>query len=85
MPKYKVFVYPIVCVGIEEVEADTPEDACEKAEKMVNFDDLFDGLPISAPVTGVSYADDVDGYLVDFENDPEHELTTRYDHKCRPL
>ena len=85
MPKYHVHVYPIVRVLVEDVEADSPEEACEKAEAKYNWDIVVHKPPFDSSGLRVEFADDMDGFLVDFENDPDHELTTRYDHKYRPI
>mgnify|MGYP001603246573 CR=1 FL=1 len=61
MPKYHVHVYPVFRVRVPDVEADSQEEACEKAEQAVNFAQ-FDQL-------GFEYADGVDGFLVDTEQE----------------
>jgi hypothetical protein len=77
MPKYHVHVYPVVRVPVADIEADSPEEACQKAEQAIDFSNLF-----SQP--GTEYADDIDGFLVDEEGDPEHKLSAWYDGEYRP-
>jgi hypothetical protein len=86
MPKYHVHVYPIVRVEVRDVEADSQEEACRKAEQI--FNGLFNNdarMGRIRPVTCVEYADDLDGFLVDEDGDTEHERSTWYDDNYKPL
>jgi hypothetical protein len=72
MPKYQVHVYPVVRVLVPDIEADSPEEGCQKAEQALDFNNLF-----SQP--GIEYADDIDGFLVDEDGDTEHHRSASYD------
>jgi hypothetical protein len=69
---------------VSDVEAENQEEACKKAEAMVEFDQLFTNLA-GHNVYSVEYADDLDGFLVDEDGDEEHERSTRYDADYKPL
>jgi hypothetical protein len=71
MTKYHVHVYPVFRVLVRDIEADSPEDACQKAETSINWYDLDEYHP--------EYADEITGFLVDEDGDTEHERSTRYD------
>jgi hypothetical protein len=71
MTKYHVHVYPVVRVLVPDIEVDSPEEACQKAEQALDLDHLFQ--------PGVEYADDIDGFLVDEVGDTEHQRLTWYD------
>ena len=86
MPKYHVHIFPIVGVLVKDIEAEGQEEACRKAERMVDLDRLFDTMdPINTNVGGIHYTDDIDGFLVDEDGDEEHERSVRYDSKYRPV
>jgi hypothetical protein len=72
MPKYHVHIYAVFRVRVPDVEADSPEEACQKAEQAVDLADLPNG-------TWVDYADDIHGFLVDEDGDTEYERSTFYD------
>ena len=55
MPKYNVYVYPIVRVLIKDMEANSQEEACRKAEPEAT----------SWGMRNAEYAYDIDGFLVD--------------------
>ena len=74
MPKYNVYVYPIVRVLIKDVEANSQEEACRKAEPEAT----------SWGMRNAEYADDIDGFLVDEHDDPEHERSTWYEKDYTP-
>ena len=84
MPKYHVHVYPIVRVLVRDVEAESQEEACKKAESMVDLNQLFTNIA-GHNVYSVEYADDIDGFLVDEDGDTEHNLSTWYDKQYRPI
>lgn len=84
MPKYHVHIYPIVRVLVRNVEADSQEEACKKAEQMAELDKLFAGLR-GLPVASIEYADDLDGFWVDEDGDPDHERSTGYDKEYQPI
>lgn len=76
--KYTVHLFPIVRVAVI-VEADSQVEAMKKADEQTNFHDLFDGLPCA------EYAEDIDCFQVDEENDPEYTKSTWYDKDYLPL
>jgi hypothetical protein len=82
MPKYQVHVYPAVRVLVTDIEAETPEAAMKQAEELVDLHRLFDGLG-GPHVVSLEYADDIDGFLVDVDGDPEHKLSAWYDGERR--
>ena len=84
MGKYHVHVYPVVRVLIKDIEADSQEEACKKAEELVDLHQLFESLRFDPPVGYVEYADEIDGFLVDEESDVEHELSTWYEKDYTP-
>lgn len=53
MPMYRVYLYPIVAVAIDNVEADSPEAAVEKAEKAAELSRRFNDDGASNRVAGV--------------------------------
>lgn len=71
MPKYHVHVYPIFRVLVPNIEADSPEEACQKAEQALDLDQF------NRPE--IEYADDIDGFLVDEDGDTEHLRSAFYD------
>jgi hypothetical protein len=84
MPKYHVHLYPVVCVTVRDVDADSQVEAIKKAEELVDLDKLFAGL--GGPyVASMQYADKIDGFLVDEEGDTEYQKSTWYDAEYRPM
>ncbi len=82
--KYTVHLYPIVMVKVEGVEAASQEEAIKKAEAQTDLH--FLGTPyLPQNVTGVVYADDIDCFHVDEENDPQYERSCWYDKNGCPL
>lgn len=82
--KYAVHIMAIVRVKMPGVEADSQEDAIKKAEAAVDLN--FLGSPyLPQNVEHVEYADDIDGYHVDEEGDPEHERSRWYDKHGVPV
>ena len=71
MPRYDVHIYPIFTALVQDIEADSPEEACKKADLAVNFA-TFDQ-------PGFEYADDIDGFLVDVVGDADHLNSTSHD------
>lgn len=76
--KYNVTIYPVCKVRVCAVEAASMEEACKKAEDMMDWGLLTDNLsnrPVENCLPGEievgGYADEVVGYLVDKEGDPE--------------
>jgi hypothetical protein len=84
MPKYHVHLYPIVCVTVRDVEAESQVDAIKKAEDLVDLDRLFAGLG-GPHVASIQYADGLDGFLVDEDGDTEHERSTCFDMEYEPI
>jgi hypothetical protein len=56
MPKHDVHIYCIVRVKVPGVEADTPGEAAQKAEKATDLDYAF---------RDAEFAGDITGFLVD--------------------
>ena len=69
--KYKVWAFPIVRVSIE-VEAESHLQAMQKVDAETDFHALLDRH-------GVEWAEALDGFHVDEENDPEYERSCWYD------
>jgi glyceraldehyde-3-phosphate dehydrogenase/erythrose-4-phosphate dehydrogenase len=84
MPKFHVHLYPVVCVTVRDVEAESQVEAIKKAEELVDLDKLFAGLG-GPHVASTQYADDIDSFLVDEEGDMEHTKFTWYDPEYRPM
>ena len=84
MSKYHVHVYPVVRVLVRDVEAESQEEACRKAEEMAELDLLFRSVSFDPPVASVEYSDDLDGFWVDEDGDSEHERSSGYDKEFRP-
>lgn len=81
--KYDVHVFAIVRVTVPGIEADSQEEAIKKAKEL---DLNFLGTPyLPKNVEAVEYADDLDGFFVDEENDPEHERSCFYDKHGVPV
>ena len=75
--KYKVWASPIVRVAIE-VEANSHREAMEKVDAETDFHALLDR-------DGVEWAEALDGFHVDEENDPEYERSCWYDSRYCPI
>ena len=75
--KYAVWVFPIVKVKVE-VEADNQLAAMEKVDAETDFHKLLDR-------GNIEWAEDIDAFHVDEENDPEYENSAWYDKHYVPL
>jgi hypothetical protein len=75
--KYTVRIFPIVRVTFPGIEANSQEEAMKKAEEQADFDNFFSH--------GGEYADDIDGFLVDEESDPNHYRSRWYDKHMKPV
>ncbi len=75
MKKYKVHLFAVVRVPVK-VEAESQTQAIEKAEKETDLEFLFKGC-MGAPT---EYADEVAYYLVDAQEDEEHQESQWYDY-----
>lgn len=80
---YNVHIFAIVRVRRTEIEADSQEEAIKKAEETTDLNKIFpyhehDGI-------ATEYADDIDCFHVDEENDPEFKNSTWYDKHGVPL
>ena len=86
MPNYTVHLYPIVCVTVRDVEAESQVEAIKKAESRVDLTRLFRhrALP-PASVASVEYADAIESFLVDEDGDTEHERSREYDADYEPI
>lgn len=69
MPKFDVWVFPIMRVCVRGVEAGSPEEAIKKADGIFG-----DGSGFSP-----EYADDVDCYHVDVIGDVDYRQSRWYD------
>ena len=78
--KYKVHIFPVVRVTFPGIEAGSQVEAIKKAEAEADFDGLFARLG-----DNVDYADDIDCFCVDEENDPHYERSTWYDRGGKPI
>ena len=78
MPKYHVYVYPIVRVLVLDIEADSQEEACRKAEERHNWEIVVYKPPFGNSGLRVEYADKIDSFLVDEDGDTEHESSAWY-------
>ena len=58
MPKYDVHIYAIARLKVADIDADSPQDAAQKAEQRV---DLHHAIANRE----AEYADDIEGFLVD--------------------
>ena len=79
MAKFEVHVYAIVRVKVENVEANTAQEATGKAEESLDLNEMFNGIP------NAEYADDVDGFLVDEVGDDQHANSKWFDKKGRQI
>lgn len=69
--KYNVHIYPIVHIKVEGIEADSQEEAVKKAQDIVDLNHTNFG--------DATYAEDIDGFFVDEEGDPEYIKSRFYD------
>ena len=74
--KYRVHCYAIVRVPIE-VEANNHKDAIEKATD-TDFNAMLN-------TSNTEFADEIEYYLVDEENDPEFNKSQFYDKELWPM
>jgi len=81
--KYTVHVFPIVRVKVPDVEAESQEKAIEQVNTKIDSGEI--NLHAMLDRDGIEYAEDVDGYHVDEENDPEYKNSTWYDKDGKPL
>lgn len=79
--KYDVHIYVQVRVKVPGVEAESQVEAIKKADRMVDWDRLFDGmaLPFGSAVSEVTYTEENTEYLVDEEGDEKYERSRYYD------
>jgi len=76
--KYDVHIYPIVRIVVKGVEAESQEEAIKKAEAETDLHALLDR-------PSMEYAEDIDSFHVDEEDDPLYERSTSYDKNYVPL
>lgn len=81
--KHTVFIYAIVVVKVPNIEAESQLEAMKKAD-LIDLNFLSD-TDHPKDVEYVEYADDIDGFLVDEDNDPGFEKSTWYDKHYNPL
>ena len=77
MPRYNVQVYAMVEVLVWDIEAESQEEACRKAEAARDWGALLEG-------EGVEWAQVFDGFLVGEVDDTEHAKTRWYDNDYLP-
>lgn len=76
--KYTVHLYPIVRIEVKDVEAESQVEAMKKADAQTDYHAVLDR-------PDQEYAEDVDGFHVDEEDDPLYERSTWYDKHYDPL
>ena len=76
--KYTVWVFPVVRVKVADVEATSQEEAMKKVDETTDFHVLLDR-------DGIEFAEEIDSFHVDEENDPECEHSHWYDADYSPL
>lgn len=81
--KYDVHILAVVRVKRTGIEADNQVEAIKKAEADTDLDRLFNKGGDGDMST--EWADDIDSFHVDEENDPEYERSTWYDKDYSPL
>ena len=78
--RFDVHAYPVARIKITGIEAENPEEAIQKAEETIDFHELLDIRPPNNVTTiEIEYAEEITGYLVDEENDPEYENSRMFD------
>lgn len=65
MNRYSVHRYDVVRVKIANIEAESPEQAIEKARQLYDPNEIFDQAWHSKAVEEIEYAGTTEGYLVD--------------------
>jgi len=84
MPNYNVVLYPIVVTKVSNIEAKTMREAISKAEKLIDWNRLFD----SRNVGGTNYtefASEFASYLVDVVGDTEFSKSKWFTKNARPV
>lgn len=76
--KYNVHIYPIVRIEVKGVEAENQEEAIKKAEAETDLHAALDR-------PSVEYAEDIDSFHVDEQDDPLYNKSTSYDKHYCPL
>jgi len=76
--KYTVWVFPLVRVKVADVEATSQEEAMKKVDESTDFHALLDR-------ENIEFAEEIDCFHVDEENDPEYERSCWYDSDYSPL
>jgi hypothetical protein len=81
--KYTVYVFPIVRVKVGDIEADSQVEAIAKVDAKIDSGEI--NLHEMIDTEEFEYAEDIDGYHVDEENETEFKNSTWYDKEGRPL
>jgi hypothetical protein len=76
--KYTVWVFPIVRVKVPDVEASSQEEAMKKVDESTDFHALLDR-------ENIEFAEEIDCFHVDEDNDPEYERSQWYDADYSPM
>ena len=76
--KHTVWIFPVVRVKVADVEADSHEAAMKQAEENTNLHTVLDR-------DGIEFAEEINCFHVDEENDPEYERSRWYDADYSPL
>lgn len=77
--KYNVHLFPIMRVTMRNIEANSQEEAIEKAEQG------FDGSALARGHGDVEYAEDMDCFHVDEVGDDAYSKSVWYDKNSVPL
>lgn len=80
--KYNVHLYALVRVKVNGIEAESQTEAIDKAEGLINFNDLFDDDHPSyarGVVDHIEYAEEIPHALVDEDGDRDYENSQLYD------
>ena len=77
--KYDVHIFAVVRVKVEDVEADSQEEACKKAEQKTDLYRLFESFS-PACRCDMEYAEEIQHFLVDEVGDTEYDNSRRYEY-----
>lgn len=86
--KYNVHCYVVVRVCVQDVEAESQQDAIKKADEHLGpqLEGLFDDpCPRDPKLKSIEYAEDGAGYLVDEQGDENYHNTQFYNNDGEPM
>lgn len=75
MPKYDVHLFPVVRCTVRGVEAESPEEACKKAEQVLSDETLKNAICGSSEYEA-DFADEILEALVDIQGDENYSEST---------